>query len=82
VTWEMATKVWWCIAWRVVFFGVPAIAAVTGMVVGIYGRGPLTAPVSGVLGFWVSVAISIAAVKSALGKEFTGFSIRLVRMPS
>ena len=82
VTWGMATKVWWCIVWRVTLFCVPAVGVVSGMAVGIYGNGPLAGPIAGVLSLWVLIPISIAAVRTALRKEFGDFSIRLVRIPS
>jgi hypothetical protein len=80
VTWERVLKVWWALAWRATVFGVIAGAVLGGIgaaLTVVAGMGD-SGTVGAVLGWVVSVPVSIYALRQVLRKRFRTFSIRLV----
>ncbi len=75
-------SIWWSWMWRAILFAVLAGAvagAVAGFILGIAGVSiEVIRLVSGTLGLFIGLAVSIWALKTALSKKHKGYSLQLV----
>jgi len=81
VTWRHTVLVWWSYMWRcfVVTLALSILlGAFAGLLLGMLGRPDLSRTVGGLLGYIVSLPVSIIIMKQVLNKRFKEFSIALV----
>jgi len=81
VTWKHATRIWWAVVWRTVFFG--ALAGIgAGLVFGILLGGmqdeEQVALIAETAGLLVSIPVGIWVMKTVLTTQFRQFRIALV----
>lgn len=83
VTWWRATKIWWSLLWRGIFY-VLAVTLPLGFLIGItaaaFGVVESVRPYSEILGGIVGIPIGIWVVKIVLNKHYSDF--RIVLLPS
>lgn len=82
VTWANAIYVWWSFVWRCVLFGGIAgalLGGIGGAVAALIGRGELAGTVGGILGYLISIPVSVWALKTVLSMQYKNFSVALVR---
>ncbi len=74
--------IWWAWAWRAVVVGMlvgALLGAAGGFVVGVAGSPKLGGPVGMLCGWLGSIPVSIWAMKSALSKKYSDFSVVLIK---
>ncbi len=75
-------SIWWSMVWRSVLGGILVGAIfgfISGFIFGIIGRPELGGITSILLGYLVSIPVTIWALKSALSKKHQGYSVVLVK---
>jgi hypothetical protein len=82
VTWGRALKVWWCLVWRVIVFGMLAglvAGAVVGGIAGAAGVNPQRiSSLGGLAGMVAGIPVGIWVVRTILRKSWSDFRIILV----
>ena len=82
VTWGRAVKVWWSIAWRAVLVSV-LLGFAVGIVVGLFAVGGgmsavAAASLGQLIGGVLGITVSVWAVRKALTRSFSDFTIVLL----
>ncbi|MGI0116613.1 hypothetical protein [Zooshikella sp. RANM57] len=81
VTWSIATRVWWSYVWRfmlISLLGGAIIGAIGGLIVGILGKPELGGIIGVVLGYLITLPISIYLFKKILNKDYKHYKIRVL----
>lgn len=83
VTWWRATKIWWSLLWRGIFYaliiGIP-LGIIIGFLAATLGVAKEIRPYAQVVGFIAGIPIGIWVVKIVLEKHYSDF--RIVLLPS
>lgn len=83
ITWWRATKIWWSIFWRCLFYGT-VISILLGFVAGFTSAAlhvtEQVKPLLELTGFIIGILISIWVIKMVLGMQYSDF--RIVLLPS
>lgn len=81
ITLGRTIPIWWAMFWRALVVSMLAgfvLGFIGGIVVVLIGQPELGGPVGAVLGWLVSIPVSIWAMKAALNKKYKGQSLVLV----
>lgn len=83
ITLEKSLSIWWSMIWRFVLISTLAgalLGFVGGLMVGmIGGSSELSGAVGALLGWLISIPVSMWALKAALSKKHGGYSVALVK---
>ncbi len=82
VTWRRVLRVWWSYFWRATLLGALAsILFATGAayVLVWLGYPGYTGQVGAMVGYLVTIPVSILCIKLLLGRSFSGFRLLLVK---
>lgn len=81
VTMGNTLRIWWAFMWRTTLFSllfVVVIGFFSGIILSVIGKDELAGIVGGLLGYMISIPISIFVFRYILEKRFKKFSIALI----
>ena len=82
ITLEQIFSIWWSFMWRgmlVTLFIALILGAIGGFVMAWIGRPEDSGPVGRIIGWLVSLPVSVWALKAALTTKHGGYTVMLVR---
>ncbi|MCA2919882.1 MAG: hypothetical protein IM445_07285 [Microcystis sp. M015S1] len=85
ITFKRSLSVWWSFIWRATLFSFVSgaiLGAVGGGIVGMVGHPQLGGLVGGVLGWLVSIPVTMWAIYAALKRKHRGFNVVFLRESS
>lgn len=83
VTWWRATRIWWSLAWRSIFYTLLftfLLGIIIGLLAATLGVAERIRPYAEVIGFIIGIPIGIWVVKIVMEKHYSDF--RIVLLPS
>jgi len=83
ITYKNVLHIWWSFFWRALLFSVVAggvLGGIFGFIAGALGVNlELIGQVAGILGYLISIPVSIFVFKRALEKKYRDFSVAFIK---